>query len=635
MRIFILAVLSFILTGLFAQSTRCSFQTPHQADNWLFFQNVGLKFTDAGATVNHPSVENLAAGKGTAAISDENGNLLFYTDGIKVWNSNHSVINAGPNLSGDLGSTQSALIVPRPGSEKFYYIFTTDLVYPPAFGYTRGFNYSCVDVSLNENQGEVTSERNIQLLTESAEMISSVKHANGTDYWVVTHGLNGNDFHAFLVDSSGVNLEAVVSSKGSDIDGDYNKREYFGALKLSPKGDKIAYASFGKEVIEIFSFDNSTGLVSNPVTIKPELINPDRGPYYVEFSPDGTKLYYTIANISTGLDNQLFQYDLTSGAEPLLLNETPFDADVSALQLARDGKIYVGRFQKNMLGVIKNPNRPGLSCKYDQDGINLGSKKALNGLTNFIQSYFDIPHFDYDTKCEGDETMFSLLNTSNVENAVWDFGDAANPDPVTGLNPVHIFSAPGEYIVTLTETFEGEDFQTTLPVVINPLPPKSFEAKGDSMYLFPGSRVPLDAGEGMFAYEWQDGSNDQIFEVDKGGDISVHIEDMNCCHNDDAIKVISLDIALPTAFTPNNDGLNDTFFAFGPSDGIENFYLSIFNVWGEKIWETNDFKAKWDGTRNGQAAVPGMYLWSLSFDIIGDVNDLGTIKYRNSVTLIR
>jgi gliding motility-associated-like protein len=631
MRIFILAVLSFSLTGLFAQSTRCSFQTPHQADNWLFFQNVGLEFTDAGATVNHPSIENLAAGKGTAAISDENGNLLFYTDGIKVWNGNHEVINAGPNLSGDLGSTQSALIIPRPGSVKDYYIFTTDLVYPPAFGYTRGFNYSRVDVSLNDNQGEVTSERDIQLLAESAEMISGVKHANGTDYWAVTHGLNGNSFHAFQVDSAGVNQTAVVSSIGMPIDGDYNKREYLGAMKLSPKGDKIAYASFGKGVVEVFSFDNNTGLVSNQITISPALINPDRGPYYVEFSPDGTKLYYTIANLSTGLDNQLYQYDILSG-ESVLLNTAPLDADVSALQLARDGKIYVSRYQKNTLGVIKNPNRPGLSCNYDQDGLNLGSKKTLNGLPNFVQSYFDIPAIDYDTKCLGDETLFTILNAINIDSVKWDFGDGTLSKD---FNPFHVFSAPGQYFVTLTETFDDEDFQTTIPVLINPLPPKSFEAKGDSMYLFPGSRVPLDAGEGMFAYEWQDGSNGQIFEVDKGGDISVRIEDMNCCHNDNAIKVISLDIALPTAFTPNDDGLNDTFFAFGPSDGIENFNLKIFNVWGEKIWETNNFTEKWDGSRNGQAAVPGMYLWSLSFDIIGDVNDLGTIKYHNSVTLIR
>ena len=635
MRIFLLAVLSFSLTGLFAQSERCSFKTPHQADNWLFFQNAGLKFIDGGVQTNHPSPGYLEAGKGTAAISDENGNLLLYTDGMKVWNGAHVQINAGPNLSGNLGATQSSLIVQRPGSKKDYYIFTADIVVPASFGFTRGFNYSRVDVTANENMGAVTSERDIPLVPEVSEMISGVKHANKTDYWVVTHGLNGNDFYAFLVDSSGVNNTAVVSSVGSDLDGDYYEREYLGGMKLSPKGDKIAYASFGKGVVEVFSFDNNTGLVSNPVTISPTLTNPDWGPYYVEFSPDGTLLYYTVANLSTGLDNQLYQYNIVNGGQSVLLNDAPLDSDVSAIQLARDGKIYVGRYQNNMLGVIENPNRTGLSCNYNQDGVNLGAKKALNGMPNFVQSYFDIPHIDYDTKCEGDETMFSLLNENNIDEATWDFGDPGNPEPGLGLNPVHIFSEPGQYVVTLTETYNDEDFETTIPVIIHPLPPKPLEAKGDSMFLFPGSRVPLDAGEGMFAYQWQDGSNDQVFEVDQPGEIIVSIEDINCCYNSDTLEVISLAITLPNAFTPNGDELNQEFFAFGPSDGIENFNLKIYNPWGQMVWEANDFNQKWDGTVKGHSATPGLYIWLLGFDIIGDLTGIGRVKYKGTVTLLR
>lgn len=639
MRIFLLAILSFLLSGVFAQSQRCSFQTPHQVDNWLLFQNVGLKFTDGGVQINHLSSTNLEAGKGTAAISDEYGNLLLYTDGMKVWNGAHVYINAGANLKGDLASTQSSLIVPRPGSKKDYYIFTTDIVVPASFGTMRGLNYARVDVTANNNQGEVTSERDITLVPEVAEMLTGVKHANGTDYWVVTHGLNGNSFHAFLVDSSGVNQTAVVSSLGTALDGDYYKREYLGAMKLSPKGDKIAYASFGKEVVEIFSFDNSTGSVSNLITtIHPALADPDWwGPYYVEFSPDGTKLYYTIANLSSGLDNQLYQYDIINSGQPLLINDPQLalDSDVSALQLARDGKIYVGRYQNNKMGVVENPNRAGLSCNYKQDGINLGSKKTLNGMPNFIQSYFDIPPIDYDTKCEGDETRFSLVNKSNIDAAIWDFGDSGNTLEGSGLNPVHVFSEPGQYEVTLTETFGEESYSTTIPVVIHPLPPIPLEAKGDSMYLFPGSRVPLDAGEGMFSYTWQDGSTDQFFEVYEEGEIEVLVEDINCCYNTGSLKVISLAITLPNAFTPNGDDLNQEFFAFGPSDGIENFNLKVYSLWGQIVWEAYDFSQKWDGTVNGHSATPGIYTWFLGFDIIGDLTGIGRVKYKGTVTLLR
>ncbi len=637
MRIFLLAVLSFSLSGLFAQPQRCSFQTPHQADNWLFFQNAGLKFTDAGVQTNHLSAANLAAGKGTATISDENGNLLLYTDGMKVWNGSHVYINSGSNLRGNLGATQSSLIVPRPGSKKDYYIFTADIVVPSDFGFTQGFNYSRVDITANSNQGAVTSERDILLVTEVAEMITGVKHANGTDYWVVTHGLNGNKFHAFLVDSSGVSQTAVVSTVGSNLEGDYFKREYLGAMKLSPKGDKIAFASLGKKVVEVFSFNNSTGLVTNPVSITLDVQGTGSGPYYVEFSPDGTKLYYTIANLVTGLNNELYQYDIIDGGQPILLNNTllDLDSDVSALQVARDGKIYVGRYQKSMLGVIENPNRPGLLCNYNQNGINLGTKKALNGMPNFIQSYFDIPTFNYYNQCIGDSTRFTLLNKSNVDEMEWDFGDPDNPKPGAGPNPVHKFSASGLYSVKLTEKYNDKSYVTTIPVIIHSLPPKPFEAKGDSMYLFPGSKVPLDAGEGMFAYRWQDGSNDQIFEVSRGGEIEVEIEDMNCCYNSGSLKVIALDITVPSAFTPNGDDLNQEFFAFGPSDGIENFNLKVFNHWGQMVWETNDFSHKWDGTIKGQLASRGLYTWLLGFDIIGDLDGIGRVKYKGTVTLLR
>lgn len=637
MRIFLLAVLSFSLSGLFAQPQRCSFQTPHQADNWLFFQNAGLKFTDGGVQANHLSSATLAAGKGTATISDENGKLLLYTDGMKVWNGSHDQINVGSHLPGNLGATQSSLIVPRPGSKKEYYIFTADIVVPSDFGFTQGFNYSRVDITANSNKGAVSSERDILLVTEVAEMITGVKHANGTDYWVVTHGLNGNKFHAFLVDSTGVRQKAVESTIGTYLDGDYLKREYLGAMKLSPKGDKIAFASLGKNVVEVFSFNNATGLVTNHVPITLESHSADSGPYYVEFSPDGTKLYYTVANLVTGLNNELYQYDIVDGGPSILLNDAQLglDSDVSALQLARDGKIYVGRYQKSMLGVIENPNRPGLFCNYNQNGVSLGSKKALNGMPNFIQSYFDIPTFTYYNQCIGDSTRFSLLNKSNIDAMEWSFGDADSPEPGFGPNPVHRFSYPGLYNVTLTESHGGESYTTTIPVIIHSLPPEPFVAKGDSMFLFPGSKVPLDAGEGMFAYHWQDGSNDRIFEASEGGEIEVSVEDMNCCYNSGSLKVISLDITVPTAFTPNGDILNQDFFAFGPRDGIENFNLKVFNHWGQMVWEANDFDQKWDGTIKGQLASRGLYTWLLGFDIIGDLDGIGRVKYKGTVTLLR
>lgn len=638
MRIFLLAVLSFSLTGLFAQTNRCSIKTPHQADNWLFHQHVGIKFNDVGVSLNNPLVENLFDGKGTAAISNDNGDLLFYTDGITIWNNTHQRINGNDLLRGSNHSTQSSLIVPCPGSNSDYFIFTTDQASYPGYS-TKGLNYSMVKISQNGAQVEITDKWNLNLLPECTEMLSGVKHANGVDYWVVTHGVNGNSFHAFLVDSSGVNQnQTYVSNVGAEINGNLISRETIGAMKLSPKGDKIAYASFGKKMIQVLSFNNSTGEIGYlfDVDFEPDL-DPvgNYGPYYVEFSPDGTKLYYTI-NYLSDTDNHLYQLDLLTNGPPILLNDPAlgFLPDVTALQLARDGKIYVARLQKN-LGVIENPNRAGTSSNYKQDGLNLGLKKSQRGLTNFIQSYFDIPPIDFETKCEDNVTQFTLLNESNIDVASWDFGDPLDVNTVYGLNPVHIYSEPGTYYVTLTETFGGEPpYTTTIPVLINPLPPKSFEAKDDTMYLFPGSKIPLDAGQGMFSYTWQDGSNNQYFDVDSPGLVVVEYEDINCCRNSDKLEVISLDISLPSAFTPDGNGINDYFKALGPSEGIEDFTLILYNRWGQRIWETNNFDEKWDGTLNGQKLPSGVYAWYIAFNVIG--NSLtGKVKYKGSVTLIR
>ena len=630
MRIFLLAILSLSLSGLFAQTERCSFKTPHQTDNWLFHLNIGLKFSDEGATILPMDNKLPLNGKGTAAISDENGKLLLYTNGEFVWNGNYQKINEEAKLYGSPHSTQSSLIVPRPGSSKDYYIFTTD---PPS-DRNRGLNYSVIDVSLNNNQGAVTSERNISLLPGCTDMLSGVKHANGDDYWVVAHGIEGNNFYAFLVDSVGVSQTPIVKPAGTVLDG-----KSFGAMKISPDGKRIALASYEENALELFSFDKNTGEVKFLQQIIHDLQSFDWGPYYVEFSPDGSKLYYTIFHLQSGKANYLYQYDIEKG-ESVLLNDPdpPFglDIDVTAIQLARDGKIYVARMNQSMLGVIENPNRSGLACNYNQDGLTLGLKKSQLGMPNFIQSYFDIPHFDYDTKCHGDETEFTILNTSNVESVEWTFGDGANSSEFT---PKHVYSEPGSYQVRLTEKYDGSSFETLITVTIHPLPPKPLEAKGDIMYLFPGSRVPLDAGEGMFSYHWQQGSDygtDQFFEVDQAGIIEVTVEDINCCTNSGVLEVISLAITLPNAFIPSSsEVLNQEFRAFGPSDGIENFNLKVFNIWGQMVFEAKDFNQKWDGTIKGQSAASGMYTWLLGFDIIGDLTGIGRVKYKGTVNLLR
>ena len=72
-------------------------------------------------------------------------------------------------------------------------------------------------------------------------------------------------------------------------------------------------------------------------------------------------------------------------------------------------------------------------------------------------------------------------------------------------------------------------------------------------------------------------------------------------------------IAVPTGFTPNNDGLNDVFFPTGTGIDSENYELSIYDRWGSKIWSTNDFLKGRDGKVEGGSEVEqqDVYVWRI------------------------
>jgi len=613
----------FLWAATYGQSgNECSYRPPREGETWCFYSNIQLKFQ--GSNVS-PSVlaPLLSFGKGCSSISDTNGNLLLFSDGMKLWDKNANLLSE--TLDGDLGSTQSSLIVPNPGGKQQYYIFTTHLLYPPPLN-TKGLNYSFIDLSKASGTDTLPVKR---LLNETPEKLTGVKHANNHDYWVVAHGWSNNTFYSYKVTNSGVDSAAVVSNAGLIHSGTIANRTSVGYMKLSPDGSRLALAVLGANMIECFDFDNSSGVVSNVRQIP----SPDAGsPYGIEFSPDARYLYFTSVNPTTNATNNLYQVDLDAGSTPVLLNQIAHD--LTALQLAVDGKIYVARYNKSFLGVIENPTRSGTACNFIEDGLSLNGSKSLLGLPNFIQSYFDIPPITYDTKCEGDDTYLYLTNTANIDSISWDFADVASGSSnfENTLQPFHRFSTSGTYNVKATEWFNNQSFESAVSVVINKLPPKSFE--DDSLYILPGSAILLNGGDFMKTYLWQDGSGNQTFEASEAGYYNVFIVDTNCCMQSDTIKIMLLDLYVPTAFSPNQDGLNDRFRAIGPTQGIDDYHFYIYSRWGQLLWKTDNLYDSWDGKIKGTDCPPGVYTWVMKFSVSGLLNNDNVAK-RGYVTLLR
>lgn len=427
-----------------------------EAANWYFGAFAGLDF-NSGTPV--PLLDGaIDTIEGCETMSDSDGNLLFYTDGEFVWNRNHQVMPNGSGLLGNFSSTQAAIAIPRPGSDNIYYLFTTDVAMAYINGGTgNGFNYSVVDMNRNGGLGDVIL-KNQPLLPQASENVTSVIDRNGIDYWVITHHMDS--FYAFKVTAGGVGVTPRVSTVGPDIQGFENIR---GAIKVSPNGDKLAIAhtildpGFDGQFL-LYDFDNDSGVVSNPLLLGDDLVFNG-----VEFSANSSKLYVTGKRpIAGGLstDNiQVLQYDLRAPdivASRFVINdfENGFLGFLpGALQIAMDRKIYHS-LPETSLSVINSPNSRGLNADYRRFSVDLGGRVAKFGLPAFTQSFFETIIL-IENLCFGDTTTFTLDTEDAINSISWNFGDPASGANNTSnlLEPTHVFTAPGQYTVTLDVDF--------------------------------------------------------------------------------------------------------------------------------------------------------------------------------------
>lgn len=188
-------------------------------------------------------------------------------------------------------------------------------------------------------------------------------------------------------------------------------------------------------------------------------------------------------------------------------------------------------------------------------------------------------------------------------------------------------SATGIYIDTLVAN-NGCDSITTLQLTVLPKPSPDLGSDtllctGDSLVLYPGN---------FAVYTWQDGSSQNRITIKRAGVYSVSVSD-NCGSATDEIIIKEgiCDIYFPTAFSPNNDGLNDLFKIL-TINNLTEYHLSVYNRWGQKVFETFDYSEGWNGVYNGQLQSSQTFVWYCEFKRQVDSNR--TTK-KGTVTLIR
>ncbi len=470
--------------------------------NWCFGLNAGLSFTSNPPTSFTNSSMNTL--EGCASISSATGGLLFYTDGVSIWNRTHALMANGSGLTGNSSSTQSGVIVKQPGSASVYYVFSV-----PAAG-TGNLAYSVVDMALAAGLGSVTT-KNTVLFSGPTEKLAATKHCNGVDIWILGHEQNSNVFRAYLLGPTGLSSTAISSSVGPS----YSGFNYAGYLKFSPTGKKIAVAVYAND-LELYDFDNTSGQVSNPLTV-----NTYTSMYGCEFSPDGSKLY--AASWFATSPGVIYQYDLCAGtasavvaSEMLVGSSAPLKG---ALQLAPNGKIYVARQGQTELGVINNPNLPGMACNYVDQGPSIAPRTCVYGLPNFMTSDLEPPPtpFTYTISntlgCKTasfnssyNPTISTLACASigySITNLLWDFGDPASgaANSSTLQSPVHAFSNLGTYSVQLILYYSCGGGTDTLKQLVN-ISCTTIGSTSISCASLGSATAQANTGTGPFSYTW-------------------------------------------------------------------------------------------------------------------------------------
>ena len=444
-----------------------------QANIWYFGQNAGIdfNFTPPKALLDG----ELSTLEGCSTFSDANGNLLFYSDGITVWDKNHDIMtytdgSLGNNLLGDPSAAQSGMIIPKPLSDSIYYLFTvTDN------NSSKGFNYYTIDMSLNGGSGQLIDENSdgsffVELQGGNwTEKVAAVKGQDCNTFWVVT--AFNNNFYSYLVDSNGVDSTPIISNVSTRVD----ERGY---LKLSPDGTKLAVANQGPEEAILYNFNSLTGEVINDEIFVVGGFPGDGQPYGAEFSVDSKKLYIsTVSDFrfpnAPPVDYKLFYFDLTATNIPdskFLIHEQiggsieyPEGGFRGAIQLGPDGKIYAtipttyaqpAGFA-TFLDVIENPTAEAADIIFTKDAIDLDGRLSTQGLPPFISSLLlpiDISDDsgttinNQDLKyCIGDNVTFVITDPDVIAGGStpafeWSFDDGTTTTVISSLDSLELLN---------------------------------------------------------------------------------------------------------------------------------------------------------------------------------------------------
>jgi gliding motility-associated-like protein len=229
--------------------------------------------------------------------------------------------------------------------------------------------------------------------------------------------------------------------------------------------------------------------------------------------------------------------------------------------------------------------------------------------------------------CEGDILIISpVVSGTQPINYAWELpdGSAYQGDMFVKFDAGQ--ESSGVYALKITDALGCSDSITISARVIPP-PTANFPTPNDTIYY--EQQTQLQATPGYTSYQWNTGDTTYYINVTEEGDYSVLMQTAEGCTNLEKVTLIDtwFPFNIPNAFTPNGDGLNESFRPVTDYDRFSKYYMVIYNSWGQRIFETTNPAEGW----YGKDAAAGVYVWVINYaDYLGKGFTL-----RGSVTLIK
>lgn len=544
----------------YAQMTVKVWDLPDQSNNiWYFGDGAGLDFnpdpnnpeapTPRPIAQRHP--QNIPAG--TTTISDQGGQVLFFTDGQSVWDLNGDLMENGEDIGGDNDASQGVIAVPVPEDQTLFYLFTTQQSSSGA----NEVKFSLVDIKADNQNGvgNVVTKDNF-LFSPSTEHSAALNAGDTT--WVMFHELGNNTFRAYPVTINGIG-EPVFSSVGSN----HGFNSGVGAMKFSPDGEKVAVtiSEGGCNKLEIFDFDSSTGELSEYARID---LGCNGDVYGMEFSNDSDRVLVSYRNGGPGIEEFVIKAvendDPDAVACPSCFGTATTRAQIEAcilttrntigqtsglnlgaLQIGPDGQIYAAIVGSNQIGQINVGTGCTASSTFNQNAVEPMPGTSNLGLPSFVQnSGSSIPEpslaIPFRLCLDPEQGAGALLEGGGEPDIDSYFWTITAEDGTFLQND---FGGPGDQFQTLEQIFDAPGTYTVQLRVDRCGDPDYFIAEGEILVEAPPtltlpdaatlcSETPVtltaidgyDPAEGLYDFEWTNAAG-QVFGDENSNSITV------------------------------------------------------------------------------------------------------------------